>query len=343
MKFHNSIINISILYILTILLLGCKESDVQGIYIGETLNAHLNYDKQTKLRTLIEGSIKKDSTSIENLINFKINGGASGYDLGFILSQIVYRIGEKEIVSLIQNLEFSTQMKFKSLVDVGLEYGDQNNDKIQDNSRLKIEFPILSKLFEDSKLMEEHKKQTSEINERQQKHREFMGLNELYSIIPNSLDDIYFRIIEIGSKNLTFTIHEITNIDVQTPSLKKRKYKFDYDCNYVSGKKKLTKDCFTELYNKNKEIKVSELNHLKEVLNNYEFWNIRAETFNQDQFIILGGGGIEISGVIGKFMQGTDSIGRHKNTINRELYSNNVVIESIIKTINQISDTKSDR
>jgi hypothetical protein len=147
--------------------------------------------------------------------------------------------------------------------------------------------------------------------------RELMGISSLNEIIPNSKSDIYFRSIKYLPYNKPIEIKTITNVGVPTPTLIVKTLQFDYQCNPVSGKKKLNKDCFKIIANSSKTIKNTDVDSLLKLLDKTEFWNLRRSTYNFEEMVVMDGVSIEFSGVRGKSLLGVDSIGIHSNSIER--------------------------
>ncbi|MCF7559461.1 hypothetical protein L3X39_02340 [Sabulilitoribacter multivorans] len=94
------------------------------------------------MRKLIKKSLNKDVKAIISLKNFPNGGAASSYDLGFVITQIIYRLGEEEFISLVKKFPKNEQ-NFEGLIDVGLEYGDNDYDGKMDDKRFIDEFPKL--------------------------------------------------------------------------------------------------------------------------------------------------------------------------------------------------------
>ena len=69
--------------------------------------------------------------------------GESAYDLGYVLTQIIYMIGEDEFLKTINNLTNDEKAILISFINIGLEYGDNDYDNIQDNKRIEDEFPLI--------------------------------------------------------------------------------------------------------------------------------------------------------------------------------------------------------
>ncbi len=80
-------------------------------------------------------------------MDFECGDGAGCYDLGFILSQIIYKIGEDKFLKLVSQVEPNKINGLKSLISIGLEYGDNDNDGEMDNKKIELEFPNLNSIL----------------------------------------------------------------------------------------------------------------------------------------------------------------------------------------------------
>lgn len=126
---------------------GCKKEKVEEIIIGETLLNHQSLFENQKLEILICQSLKKDKNSIIALKNFPNGGAGSAYDLGYILTQIIYKMGEDDFASVLREIPKSERNEIEGLIAVGLEYGNNDYNGKIDNEKLKSEFPILYKIL----------------------------------------------------------------------------------------------------------------------------------------------------------------------------------------------------
>ncbi len=100
-----------------------------------------------KLEKLIIGSLNKDKKSIIEIKNFDCSGGSGCYDLGYIITQIIYKLGEDEFIKIYNQISEENKKGFESLIRVGLEYGDNDYNGEMDNMTIKKEFPKLSKII----------------------------------------------------------------------------------------------------------------------------------------------------------------------------------------------------
>jgi hypothetical protein len=133
--------NLTIYFILIFTLLGCKKKEVDGIKIGHTLFTNQSLGQNKKLSELITRTLNKDSKALSELTEFWCGGGAGCYDLGIILSEIVYKMGQSEFIKISSELESDQKKSLKGLLNAGLEYGYEPDRKIE------IEFQNLNKLL----------------------------------------------------------------------------------------------------------------------------------------------------------------------------------------------------
>ena len=136
-----------LLLFLTIILVSCKKEKVDGIIIGDTLFVHQSLSENRKMENLIYKALKKEKKAIVELKNFPNGGAASSYDLGYVLTQIIYRIGETNFADILREIPKSERNGFDGLIAVGLEYGDNDYDGKMDNKRMETEFPKLTEIL----------------------------------------------------------------------------------------------------------------------------------------------------------------------------------------------------
>src|SRR5690606_27510543 len=105
------------------------------LYIGQSL------EQNKKLSELITQTLNKDSNALSELTEFWCGGGAGCYDLGFVFTQIVYRIGESDFLNMASNLNQTQKSSLKGFLDVGFEYGNY------EKRRTETEFPKLSEFL----------------------------------------------------------------------------------------------------------------------------------------------------------------------------------------------------
>lgn len=117
----------------------------QDVWIG--ILVYRSYQDNIKLRYLISKVLNQESGYLPKLINFDCGGGAGCYDLGFVITQIIYRVGEDEFITMTSTLTIEDKSILESLIRVGLEYGDNDRDGVMDNWDINTEFPKLVQVF----------------------------------------------------------------------------------------------------------------------------------------------------------------------------------------------------
>lgn len=142
-------LRILILLCLAFQVFGCKNQEVQGIEIGDTLLVHQNLKENKEMVKAISQVMKGDEKGISSLANFDCGGSAGCYDLGFIMSQIVQKVGETEFVKMTNQIEKDKLKSLSDLVSAGLEYGDSDKDGKPDGKKLEETFPQLAKLIDE--------------------------------------------------------------------------------------------------------------------------------------------------------------------------------------------------
>ena len=138
---------ISIILLVGLTLTSCRQNQVDGIIIDHTLYENQSFSDNRELRQLIHQTLNKDEKALAKLSKFWCGGGAGCYDLGFIVTQIIYRIGEKEFASMVEKLNREETNSIEGLIMAGLEYGDNDKDGKMDDKRIENEFPELQKLL----------------------------------------------------------------------------------------------------------------------------------------------------------------------------------------------------
>ena len=142
-----SIIKILASLVIVFILNSCKQSEVEGIIIGHTLSENQSLEDNQKLQKLIRKTLRGDAESLVTLLHFECGGGAGCYDLGSIVTQIIYKRGENNFIEITNKLDAKSFITLESLVSVGLEYGDNNIDGKMEYKKIETEFPQLFHLI----------------------------------------------------------------------------------------------------------------------------------------------------------------------------------------------------
>lgn len=132
-----------ILFSFLFIFISCKKDKIENIKIGITLLQNQTLEENKRLDTIIKMTLKGDYNSLRRLNHFPCGDGAGCYDKGFIITQIIYKLGEKDFNKMVDKLDRKELYGLEEYLKVGLEYGDNNNDGKIDNKIAEKEFPIL--------------------------------------------------------------------------------------------------------------------------------------------------------------------------------------------------------
>lgn len=77
------------------------------------------------------------------LLKFKCGDAASCYDLGSVITQIVYRVGERDFSKMVSNFSRKQKRDVRNYIEVGLEYG-YRLIKDMPNKSIEQQFPLLN-------------------------------------------------------------------------------------------------------------------------------------------------------------------------------------------------------
>ena len=145
------ILTITLVILMLLLAIGFslfyRQKEVNGVIIHRELYEHQSFFENRKFSKLIRKTLNKDEKSLAKLNNFWCGGAAGCYDLGFVITQIIYKIGEQDFIKMVDKLENNKVLGLRSLISAGLEYGDNDKDGKMDNKRIEDEFPDLNMLL----------------------------------------------------------------------------------------------------------------------------------------------------------------------------------------------------
>lgn len=136
-----------LLILLVLLFINCKKDNIQGIKINTTFLENQSLSENRKLDTIINKTLKGDWISLRRLNHFPCGESSGCYDKGFVITQIIYKIGEPNFIKMVRKLDQKELYGIEDYIRVGLEYGDNNYDGKMDNKNSENEFPHLMKLL----------------------------------------------------------------------------------------------------------------------------------------------------------------------------------------------------
>ena len=133
---------LALIFLLTTLC-SCKKDTIEGIIIGYDFLEAQSFAENQRLDTIIKKTLAEDHDSLRRLNHFPCNGGSACYDKGYVITQIIYKMGEKKFADLVEKLDRKEAYGMEGYIAVGLEYGDNDYDGKMDNKKAEIEFPNL--------------------------------------------------------------------------------------------------------------------------------------------------------------------------------------------------------
>ena len=123
-----------------ILFSSCNKSEFREIRFGNTLIENQTFSQNKRLCKAVEGTLQGDKNALIILINFNCGSASGCYDLGSVITQIVYKIGEDDFLKMVKKLNPEQKSNLRGFIDVGLEYGYRLNGKSK-NKVIKDQFP----------------------------------------------------------------------------------------------------------------------------------------------------------------------------------------------------------
>jgi hypothetical protein len=140
---RNLMRNLFAALLVALTLVSCQKNEVDGIIIGHNLLENQSFSDNRELVSLIRQTLNKDEKALAALTEYWCGGASGCYDLGFIVTQIIYRLGEDEFSKMVYKLNDKETEALEGLIAVGLEYYDNDKDGKMDEKRIENEFPNL--------------------------------------------------------------------------------------------------------------------------------------------------------------------------------------------------------
>ncbi len=130
-----------------LIFIDCKQQSTEDIFIGETLYQNQDYLDNRELISLIEQTLDGDKEALSSLVTFPCGGASGCYDLGFVITQIINKLGEDEFIKMVEQLDNNERKQLEGFIQVGLEYGYIDKEKAWERRKIENQFPKLDRLF----------------------------------------------------------------------------------------------------------------------------------------------------------------------------------------------------
>jgi hypothetical protein len=129
---------------LTVLTSCTINTSVDSVQIGNTLQEQQDFSTNKRFAKLVHQSLNRNAEAFAELLRFPCGGAAGCYDLGSVITQIVYKVGEQNFSEMIKNFSKEQKRDILNYLEVGLEYG-YNLEKSAPNKTVDQQFPFLNK------------------------------------------------------------------------------------------------------------------------------------------------------------------------------------------------------
>lgn len=131
----------------SISLISCSVKEYDGIEIPYSIHVRTDF-LDRKVRNVIKSALNHEPNAFKDFIKLsdKVDGESS-YDLGYVLTQIINKIGEDKFIELTKGLNKNEKQLLLSFIRVGLEYGDNNYDGKMDNEKIEKVYVKINKTF----------------------------------------------------------------------------------------------------------------------------------------------------------------------------------------------------
>ena|SRR5436190_14230814 len=133
-----------IIIVLTVLTSCTINTSVDSVQIGNTLQEQQDFSTNKRFAKLVHQSLNRNAEAFAELLRFPCGGAAGCYDLGSVITQIVYKVGEQNFSEMIKNFSKEQKRDILNYLEVGLEYG-YNLEKSAPNKTVDQQFPFLNK------------------------------------------------------------------------------------------------------------------------------------------------------------------------------------------------------
>ncbi len=115
------------------------KNEESGIKISNEITVYQNFYTNLVFRNHIKQTLNQDEKSLVIIMDSS-TGGSHSYAMGEVITQIAYKIGEKDFLKMVEKLNTKQKILTKDYIEVGLMYS-------YDYREMKEEFPLLYQYF----------------------------------------------------------------------------------------------------------------------------------------------------------------------------------------------------
>lgn len=126
-----------------------KVDSVAGIELGETWVFYHNGIENRRLQDAVNQTLNTNPEGLKALPATRCDT-AGCYDLGAVITQIIYRMGEDKFAAMLPVLDKAETNWLADMITVGLEYGGNVNPRQGGARQMETEFPKLHRTLSSS-------------------------------------------------------------------------------------------------------------------------------------------------------------------------------------------------
>lgn len=116
-----------LIIIIIVFMFSCqRECIIDNITVSENLIINSNGYCE-----LISDALNGDKKSIEKICLMEFHGSV-GYDHGYVLVNLINKIGTEQFMNSLKDLDYNQKQILKSYIDIGLIYEPNKNDKLNE-------------------------------------------------------------------------------------------------------------------------------------------------------------------------------------------------------------------
>ncbi len=124
---------------------SCWKNKIDDIVIGDTLYFDRDAEGRKELAAIIRRAEKKDRDAVLELVTYTERFDPMFNDVGYIMTQIINRMGESEFIKVSRGLMRPQRHRLAILINAGLMNGDNDFDGDPDSTDITKAYPKLYK------------------------------------------------------------------------------------------------------------------------------------------------------------------------------------------------------
>lgn len=95
----------------------------------------------------IQRVLDRNEAGITELLSTDCGGGAGCYELGYVITQLIDKVGDEAFAAMIAGLPPEKLEKMAGYINVGLEYFDGTRRNRIDNQSVEATYPLVNQVL----------------------------------------------------------------------------------------------------------------------------------------------------------------------------------------------------